>query len=102
LLTRAVVMTVTVKFIGALRHLTGKSKLSIDFSVGYAIKDLIHKLIQDTPQVKSSIVDQQADGTMKANALILVNDREISVLDGLETRLSDGDEVVFVPVVHGG
>ena len=39
---------------------------------------------------------------MKTNALILVNDREISVLDGLETKLSDGDEVVFVPVVHGG
>jgi sulfur-carrier protein len=95
-------MAVTVKFIGALRHLTGKPKITIDFSAGYALKDLIQKLIQDSPQVKSSIVDQQADGTLKTNALILVNDREISVLDGLDTKLSDGDEVVFVPVVHGG
>jgi molybdopterin synthase sulfur carrier subunit len=102
LFTRAVLMAVTVKFIGALRHITGKTKISIDFSVGCAIKDLIQKLILDTPQIKSSIVDQQADGTMKTNALILVNDREISVLDGLETKLSDGDEIVFVPVVHGG
>ncbi len=95
-------MAVTVKFIGALRHITGKPKLSIEFQAGYTLNGLIQKLIQDTPQIKSSIVDQQADGTMKTNALILVNDREISVLNGLETKLSDGDEVVFVPVVHGG
>jgi molybdopterin converting factor small subunit len=31
-----------------------------------------------------------------------VNGREISVLNGLDTILKDGDEVVFVPVVHGG
>ncbi len=95
-------MAITVKFIGALRHLTGKPKITLDFSEGYALKDLIQKLIRDSPQIKSSIVDQQADGTLKTNALILVNDREISVLDGLDTALSDGDEVVFVPVVHGG
>ena len=95
-------MAVTVKFIGALRHITGKAKLTIDLSQGYALKDLIQKLIQDNPEIKTSIVDQQTDGTLKTNALILVNDREISVLNGLETKLSDGDEVVFVPVVHGG
>lgn len=95
-------MAITVKFIGALRHLTGTSKLSIEHTSGFTIKDLIQKLLQESPQVKSSIIDQQPDGTMKTNALILVNDREISVLDGLETNLSDEDEVVFVPVVHGG
>jgi molybdopterin converting factor small subunit len=31
-----------------------------------------------------------------------VNGKEISVLNGLDTVLKDGDEVVFVPVVHGG
>jgi molybdopterin converting factor small subunit len=34
--------------------------------------------------------------------LVLVNGREISVLDGFETTLNDNDEVVFVPVMHGG
>jgi len=31
-----------------------------------------------------------------------VNGKEISVLKGLETLVSDGDEVVLVPVTHGG
>jgi len=34
--------------------------------------------------------------------LILVNGREISVLNGLETKLKDGDEISLIPVVHGG
>jgi len=38
----------------------------------------------------------------RSNSLILVNGVEVSILKGLETRLNDGDEVVFVPVVHGG
>ena len=38
----------------------------------------------------------------KSNALILLNGKEISVLNGLQTKVKDGDEVVFVPVVHGG
>jgi molybdopterin synthase sulfur carrier subunit len=95
-------MAVNVKFVGALRHVTGKPNVTVDFLADFSVKDLVQKLIQDTPQIQSSIVDQQTDGTIKTNALILVNDREISVLNGLETKLSNGDEVVFVPVIHGG
>jgi len=95
-------MAVNVKFVGALRHITGKPNVAVDYLADFSVKDLIQKLIQDSPQIQASIVDQQTDGTMKTNALILVNDREISVLNGLETKLSDGDEIVIVPVVHGG
>jgi molybdopterin converting factor small subunit len=38
----------------------------------------------------------------QSNSLILVNGKEISILNGYETLLCDGDEMVFVPVVHGG
>jgi molybdopterin synthase sulfur carrier subunit len=95
-------MALTVKFIGALRHVTGKPQLNIECKEKFSVKDLILKIVQETPQLKTGLIDQQPDGTMKTNALVLVNDREISVLDGLDTKLDDGDEIVFVPVVHGG
>lgn len=95
-------MAVNVKFVGALRHITGKPNVTVNYLEDLSVKDLIQKLIQDNPQIQTSIVDKQTDGTLKTNALILINDREISVLNGLETKLSDGDEIVFVPVVHGG
>jgi molybdopterin converting factor small subunit len=34
--------------------------------------------------------------------LILVNGKEISVLKGLETVLKEGDEILLIPVIHGG
>jgi molybdopterin converting factor small subunit len=33
---------------------------------------------------------------------MLVNGKDISVLDGVETLLKDGDEVTLVPILHGG
>jgi molybdopterin converting factor small subunit len=36
------------------------------------------------------------------NALILVNGREVGVLDGIGTVVADGDAVVLVPVTHTG
>ena len=94
-------MAVIVKFIGALRQVSGKTQLKVECTESFSLKDLILKITQDMPQLKASLIDQQL-GVMKTNALILVNDREISVLNGLDTKINEGDEVVFVPVVHGG
>jgi MoaD family protein len=95
-------MAVNVKFVGALRHIAGKSELVVDCLADFSVKDLIQKIIIDMPEIKANIINQQTDGTVKSVSLILVNDREISVLNGVDTLLADGDEVVFIPVVHGG
>jgi MoaD family protein len=94
-------MTLTIKFIGALRHLSGKTQLTINFQEGMSLKDLVTKISQQMPKLEKTFSDQQLNDS-RSNALILINGREISVLNGLETKLNDGDEIVFVPVVHGG
>ena len=94
-------MTLSIKFIGALRHISGKTQLTINYQEGISLKGLLAKLSQELPELKKTFTDQQFNDS-KSNSLILVNGREISVLNGLETELSDGDEIVFVPVVHGG
>ncbi len=95
-------MALTVKFIGALRHVTGNRQVKLECTQNFSIKDLILQLTVDKPQLKANLINQQTDGALKTNALILINDREISVLNGLDTKLDDGDEIVFIPVVHGG
>ena len=94
-------MPLTVKFIGALRHLSGKTQFTINFQEDISIKELIEKISQEMPELKRTFCDQELNDS-RSNSLILVNGREISVLNGFETKLSDGDEIVFVPVVHGG
>jgi len=53
------------------------------------------------PRLKRTLVDPDLEDP-RPNTLILVNGKEISVLKGLETMLKDGDEVVFIPVLHAG
>lgn len=94
-------MALTIKFVGALRHLSGKTQFTVNFQDGISIKELVDKINQEFPKLKRTFSDQELNDS-RSNSLILVNGREISVLNGYETKLSDGDEIVFVPVVHGG
>ena len=93
-------MPLTLKFIGALRQISGKTQLTVNFQEGMSLKELVTKISQEMPQLEKTLSDQLNDS--RSNALILINGREISVLNGLETKLNDGDEIVFIPVVHGG
>jgi sulfur-carrier protein len=91
----------TIKFIGALRHLSGKTEFTVSFQEGISIKELVSKITQELPELKHTFSDQELNDS-RSNSLVFVNGQEISVLDGYETKLKDGDEIVFVPVVHGG
>ncbi len=94
-------MPLIIKFIGALRHLSGRTQFTLDSQDDISIKGLLEKISQEFPELKRTFSDQDLNDS-KSNSLILVNGREISILDGYETKLYDGDEIVFVPVVHGG
>ena len=94
-------MTITVKFVGALRHASGAGELALDCTDDVSIRELISEITKELPALKRSLIDQQLEDP-RPNVLILVNGKEISVLNGLETNLQNGDEVVLVPVVHGG
>ena len=52
------------------------------------------------PRLQRTLIADLEDP--RPNTLILVNGKEISVLNGLETILKDGDEIVFIPVLHAG
>ena len=93
-------MTLTLKFIGAIRQISGKKQLTINHQESSTLKDLIVKLVEDMPGLKNIIGAGLGDSN--SSSLILINGSEISVLKGLDTPLKDGDEIVFIPVVHGG
>jgi molybdopterin synthase sulfur carrier subunit len=94
-------LAVKIKLVGALRHISGKKELSVDYAEGFTVKDVVSALGNEIPSLKNTFCDSELNDA-RSNSLVLLNGREISVLEGYETKVSDGDEVVFVPVVHGG
>ena len=94
-------MAIAVKFVGVLRHVLGVNELALDLSSCRSLRGLLDELVREKPKFESILIDRQLKDP-RLNALVLVNGREISVLKGLDTTLDDGDEIVFIPVVHGG
>ena len=83
-------INVKIRTIGIFRELFGNKLLAIKLKRNSTVKNVVQKL------AGSEIND------VWLNALVLVNGKEISVLNGLETMVSDGDEIVLLPVSHGG
>jgi molybdopterin synthase sulfur carrier subunit len=94
-------MIVTVKFVGAFRSISGKSKFTLKLVNVVSLREVLRKIVEKLPRLKRVLIDPELEDP-RPSTLILVNGKEISVLNGLDTMLKDGDEVVFVPVVHGG
>jgi molybdopterin synthase sulfur carrier subunit len=94
-------MVITIRFIGSLRASSKKSKLSLNFENAVSLREVVNKLIEEQPKLRRALIDPELDDP-RTNVLMLVNGKEIGVLKGLETKLKDGDELVLVPVVHGG
>jgi len=92
---------VTIRFFGVFRNITGKNKVVIRFKDAISLKKAIKEIVEKMPRLKRTLVDPELEDP-RPNTLILVNGKEISVLNGLETMLKDGDEVVFIPVLHAG
>lgn len=94
-------MTMIIKFVGSFRSTSGKSKLPLKFENSITLKGVIKRIVKELPDLKRALIDPELQEP-KTSMLILVNGKEISVLNGLQTIIKDKDEVIFVPVVHGG
>jgi len=88
---------------GILRSLAGRTSLNIEIQGGGTVSQIIEKLIGlvGRTEFAAAIVDRDLNDP-RPNALIIVNNKEISALDGVKTQLKNSDEMVLVPISHGG
>ncbi len=93
-------MKLRVKFLASLSELTGVLKTEVEVPDGVTVRKLIDILTERYVRLKEELLDEKGDLRPMYN--ILVNGRAIEWLGGLETRLKDGDEVVFIPPAAGG
>jgi len=95
-------VSVNVRLIGIFRVLSGKSSFPVKLEEPAIVRRVIQNLAEAfSPEFKEALIDPELKDP-RPNALILVNGKEVSVLEGLETEVNKGDEIVLVPVSHGG
>lgn len=93
-------MKVNVRLVGSLRG-SGKGLFSMNMDNGTSLKTAVGQIAARSAALKR-ILTVAGLNEHSSSLLILVNEKDSSVLNGLETPLRDGDEVVLIPVIHGG
>lgn len=93
---------VNVRLVGVLRGVSGKSSFTVKLREGDTIAALVQELSAEFGEgFKRVLVDSELNDP-RPNVLILVNSKEIELLQKLETKLEDDDTVTIIPVSHGG
>jgi molybdopterin synthase sulfur carrier subunit len=92
---------VTVRGYASFVELLGPSDFEVDSdaeTVGSLIGFLAERF---NPRLRELLLDSATRGVLKGNK-ILVNGRDVDFLQGLETRIKDGDRIVLFPPTGGG
>jgi len=92
---------IKIRLLGIFKRAYGTGEVSLETEEGESLREVVQKLTEFSPKLGSVLIDSEL-GDPRPNAVILVNGREVSVLNGLETKVNDRDEIVFIPVTHGG
>jgi len=90
-------MAIEVRIPTILRTYTDGSK-SVTGS-GSSLAELIEDLEANHPGIKDRLID---GGDLRRFVNVYVNDEDVRFTGGLETSLSDGDQVTVLPAVAGG
>jgi len=92
-------MNIELELLGALARIAGSRNVRIEVTGNATVKDLLSIVRGRWRGMEEYIILR---GGTVSNVIVLVDGRDIGVLDGLETKLRDGCKVTMIPVVHGG
>ena len=92
---------VNIRLLGVLRGVSGKSRISLRLEKS-TVEVMVRELANSLPKEARRLFLDSDLNYLGSNVLVLVNGKEISALEGLETEIKEEDEVVVIPVSHGG
>lgn len=94
-------MKIEVNLVATFKMLAGKSHVLLEMEPGGTISEAFHKTLKLVPTLKPHWLDP--DGYPRVYVHVFLNGDDASTLvDGFETKLSDGDCLDFIPPVAGG
>ncbi len=93
-------MSLKIRMLGVLRE-AGSKEQTIDIDEGATVDSVIRDLMAKDERLETVLWDKGVDSPLP-NALIMLDGVEVNNLDGLETPVKKGQELVLLSVVHGG
>jgi molybdopterin synthase sulfur carrier subunit len=95
-------MKVKVHYLGLVKSFTSKSQDELELEEGAPLSELLDKLAADFGKPFNSEVYESAKKEVKAMFMVVVNGVLIGQLNGVDTKLKDGDNIIVMPLMTGG
>jgi molybdopterin synthase sulfur carrier subunit len=92
-------MIVYIKAFANFREILGRD-IQVELDEGSKVRELLDNLCLSQQRLKSALFDES--GKVREYVILMKNRKDINSFEGLETTLSDGDEVAILPPVAGG
>jgi MoaD family protein len=92
-------LKITIRFYGIAYENAGIREWSFELNEGSIVEDLLWVIVKEFPELNYLIFDK---GTVIEYLAISINNRDIQGLDGINTRLNEGDRVFIMPPIGGG
>jgi len=94
---------VPVKLIGVLGSAAGNREIMLPVSTILTVQELISALLKTVGNkfFRELLVDVGTEDP-RPNVIILLNDQDCNIFDGLKTQIKPGTRVTIIPVAHGG
>jgi len=92
-------MIVYIKAFANFREILGRD-IQVELDEGSKVRELLDILCLSQQRLKSALFDES--GKVREYFILMKNRKDINSFEGLETKLSDGDEVAILPPVAGG
>ena len=91
-------MAVTVSIAATLRSFTERNaKIELE---GGSVEEILNALLDEYPEIGKALLDEEK--RLRPFVNVYVNDRNMDVMEGLQTKVDSGDEILLLPVIAGG
>ena len=96
-------MKVKVEYLGHIKNMLGsRREEEVEVEDNSSIRDLLVLLSEKHGESFKKAVYEAGGKDIKSNFIATVNGYLLNQLNGVETRLKNGDHVVLMPIVSGG
>ena len=96
-------MKVKVEFLGHVKNVIGSGREEeVEISEDASIVDLLFMLSEKYGEPFKKAIYEKSSTDVKPNYIITVNSYLLNQLNGIGTKLKNGDYVTILPIVSGG
>jgi MoaD family protein len=96
-------LRIKVEYLGHIKNILGSAREEeVEINDEASIVDLLIKLCEKYGEPFRKAIYQKGGSDVKPNYVITVNGYLLNQLDGVKTKLRNGDHVALMPIVSGG